>query len=273
MLLTDLDRTLRAAGLAVEEVDGWKTRGHGQLNGVRTITVHHTANGGAAGNTPSLNTVIKGRGGVKPLKGPLSQLFLARDGTWYVVASGVAWHAGVSRENRYTNLWALGIEAEAVGVPGTKSDWPEVQMVSYARGCRALIERYGLVIGDIRGHKETCAPEGRKSDPSFSMPAFRLRVSAVDLTQEDNMALSPEDIAKIAKAVATYDIPNKTPGSPDTRSTLGGTVVDIERTQDGDSKTLAALKVTEALHHTEAMTAIANLTTAVQALANRLPST
>lgn len=199
MMLTDLDRTLRAAGLTVKVVDGWKTRGRpGDMTTVETITCHHTAKGGAAGKTPSLNTIVNGRPG---LPGPLAQLYLAQDGTWYVVAAGKCNHAGVSLQTSFDNSHAIGIEAEADGT-GSASDWPEVQMISYARGCKALIERYALTISDVRGHKETCSPRGRKSDPSFDMGAFRRRVASVDLTEnEEDMALAPEDITKVAKAV------------------------------------------------------------------------
>lgn len=237
MMLTDLDRTLRDADLRVAEVPGWRTRGHGQMNAVKTITCHHTANGGASGNAPSLPVVRDGRPG---LKGPLSQLFLAKDGTWFIVAAGVAWHAGVSLESRFGNLWALGIEAEAVGVPGTKGDWPEVQMASYARGVAALRKRYDLGLDDVRGHKETAAPRGRKTDPSFDMAAFRRRVGAVDLTTNGDDVITDTDIQKIAQAVARYPIANKNPApAPDAApSSLAGSVVDIERTQDGHTTKL-----------------------------------
>jgi len=179
-MLTDLADTCRKAGLKVVEIDGWKTRGRpGGMIEVRTITCHHTANGGAKGNYPSLNTVKNGRSDVP---GPLSQLGLGRDGTVYVIAAGVANHPGVSLKNDYTKRYAIGIEAEAVGVPGTKGDWPEVQMVAYAKLCKALINRYQLSVADVRAHKETCSPRGRKSDPSFDMKAFRERVARTILT-------------------------------------------------------------------------------------------
>ncbi len=263
MMLTDLDRTLRDAGLSVVELNGWKTRGRpGGMEGVKTITCHHTANGGASGNSPSLTVVRDGRPG---LPGPLSQVFLARDGTWYVVAAGKSNHAGESQENRFTNPWAVGIEAEAVGVPGTAGDWPDVQMRSYARGVAALIKRYGLNAADVRGHKETCAPVGRKSDPSFDMSSFRRRVLAVDLDQEVPHVIDAADVNKIAKAVGALPIPNKTPGQPDAApSSIAGSIVDIERTQDGQVKAAA-------VQHAAVMSALAGLTTAVRELVARLP--
>lgn len=173
-MLTDLATIARRTGYPVVEVPGWKTRGRpGGMLGVRTITCHHTANGGAPGNYPSLRVVRDGRPG---LPGPLAQLGLGVDGTVYVIAAGKCNHAGVSRATFYTNSWAVGIEAEAEGVPGDKQDWPPAQWDSYVRLCRALVDAYGLTSTDVRGHKETCSPAGRKSDPSFDMGKLRAAV-------------------------------------------------------------------------------------------------
>ena len=39
---TWLADVLRAEGCKVVEVDGWKTRGHGAMSGVRGVMIHHT---------------------------------------------------------------------------------------------------------------------------------------------------------------------------------------------------------------------------------------
>jgi hypothetical protein len=178
MMLTALADVARNAGLIVHEVDGWKTRGHGQMVAVETITCHHT------GGLNDLNTIVKGRdlGLPSELAGPLAHFFLARDGSVYVVAAGLSYHAGVSLKTAYTNSHAVGIEAEAVGIPGTAGDWPDVQMAAYARLAKALQVHYGLSNADVRGHKETCSPVGRKTDPDFSMVTFRASVADVDLS-------------------------------------------------------------------------------------------
>lgn len=170
--LTNLADVVRRSGLAVHEVDGWKTRGHGPMDdSLQTITCHHTA-GPANGDHPSLTTVVEGR---PNLAGPLSHLLLARSGDVYVVAAGLCWHAGASRESRFNNRYAIGIEAEATGA----ADWPDVQMDAYARLCAALVRGYALSVDDVRGHKETCDPPGRKVDPNFDMALFRARVADV----------------------------------------------------------------------------------------------
>lgn len=191
MMLTQLATVARLTGYPVVEVAGWKDRGRpGDMSGVKTITCHHTANGGAPGNYPSLRVVRQGRPG---LPGPLAQLGLGVDGTIYVIAAGKCNHAGVSKATAYTNSWAVGIEAEAQGT-GASSDWPPKQRESYVRLCRALIEEFNLDVADVLGHKETCSPKGRKSDPSFDMPKFRKEVADCDLKT------SPKELPEMDKA-------------------------------------------------------------------------
>jgi hypothetical protein len=183
MLLTDLATAVRKSGLPVVEVPGWQTRGHGEMGGVRTIVCHHTA-GPSTGNFPSLGVVRDGRAG---LSGPLANLGLGRDGTVYVIAAGLCYHAGVVLQSDYGNGYSIGIEAEATGV----TDWPAVQMDAYARLCAALCLHYTLPVGRVLGHKEVCAPVGRKTDPNFDMAAFRVAVASVE--EDDDMARSPKD--------------------------------------------------------------------------------
>lgn len=182
MMLTDLADICRAAGLATREVDGWRTRGHGEMRQPETVVCHHTA-GPASGNMPSLNVLIHGR---TDLPGPLCHLGLGRDGTVYVVAAGLAYHAGTVRETTMGNAYAIGIEAEATGV----DPWPEIQLEAYAQLCRALCDAYGIPVIRVLGHKEVCSPVGRKTDPNFDMAAFRRQIT----DQEDDM--TPEEMLK-----------------------------------------------------------------------------
>src|SRR5690606_29788027 len=163
MLLLDLADACRGSGLRVVEVDGWQSRGHGQMSGVRTIVCHHTA-GPPTGEVPSLN-FIRDRG--------LAQLVLGRSGTVYVVAAGLCFHAGVVHEPNMGNRWAIGIEAEATGT----APWPMVQYQAYARLCAALAGHYRVAVARVLGHKEVAAPTGRKIDPNFDMVAFRALVA------------------------------------------------------------------------------------------------
>ncbi len=171
MYLTQLARVLRAAGLDVVEVDGWRTRGHGGMHDeIRTLTFHHTA-GPREGDYPSLDVVRDGR---KGLRGPLAHLGLGRSGKVYVIAAGLCWHAGQSRHIDFTNGYSIGVEAENTG---TGQEWPDAQVDAAVTLFAALALEFKLTAADVLGHKETCSPVGRKPDPAgISMDAFRARV-------------------------------------------------------------------------------------------------
>lgn len=167
-LATRLERAVKNSGLNYKKVSGWASRGHGAMGTIQSVMCHHTA-GPASGNTPSLNVVTYGRPG---LSGPLAQLFLARDGTPYLVAAGRAYHAGRVSSGAYQNSHSIGIEAEATGT----SSWPDAQIEAYARLCRALVREFDLPTSRVAGHKEKAVPHGRKIDPNFSMSDFRKKV-------------------------------------------------------------------------------------------------
>jgi N-acetyl-anhydromuramyl-L-alanine amidase AmpD len=172
--LTWLADVLRAANLKVAETPGWTDVGRADMGVVRGIVCHHTATAGG-GNMPSLTTLIKGRSN-PALIGPLAQLGLARDGTYYVIAAGVANHAGKGAWQGVTgNSHLIGIEAENSGLP--TDPWPDVQMDAYKRGAAALLDHLTLPTLMCCGHKEF-APK-RKVDPSFDMVAFRTDVQAI----------------------------------------------------------------------------------------------
>ena len=102
---------LRARGLKVVEVDGWKDRGSSTFTPKGAVN-HHTA-GAARGNAPSLGICINGR---SDLPGPLCHVLLARDDTCYVIAAGRANHAGRGGWQGLTgNSSVHGLEVEHVG--------------------------------------------------------------------------------------------------------------------------------------------------------------
>ena len=164
---------LRAAGLQVVEQPGWKERGRGDFTAIRGVVCHHTA-GSLKGNAPSLGVVTNGREG---LPGPLSQLVLGRDGTFFVVASGKSNHAGPGKWQGVIagNSQMIGIEAENTGLSNDQP-WPAVQMDAYIRGVAAILKQIKADAVMACGHKEYAQPKGRKSDPTFDMVAFRAAV-------------------------------------------------------------------------------------------------
>jgi len=177
--LTWLPQVLLDAGLKVAEQPGWKDRGRGDVGAIKGIICHHTA-GPKAGNMPSLGIVTHGR---SDLPGPLAQLGLGRDGTFFVIAAGRCNHAGAGNWQGFTNGNAnfIGIEAENTGLTtGPKAEpWPEVQLEAYRRGCAAILKKVKANAIMCCGHKEYALPPRRKSDPTFDMVDFRLHVGAI----------------------------------------------------------------------------------------------
>lgn len=165
-----LPEVLLAAGLKVAETPGWADRGRRDMPAPLGVMCHHTASRGPA-NMPTLNLLIKGR---DDLPGPLSQLGLGRDGTYYVVAAGQANHAGrgIWRGITTGNASFIGIEAEN---DGKGEVWPEVQLDAYRRGVAAILRKLGAAANMCVGHKEY-APN-RKIDPAgIDMDPFRAEV-------------------------------------------------------------------------------------------------
>lgn len=202
-MLTQLAAVAERTGFPVSEVPGWKTRGttdsRGRLEdmlGVDGVTCHHTANGGAPGDAPSLNVVRRGRA---DLEGPLAHYVLGASGRIYVVAAGRCNHAGESLAETFGNPHRIGIEAEARGTPGAAGDWPDVQMRAYRRLCLELAWEFDFPFGEILGHKETCKPIGRKSDPSFSMSTFRADVARL---AEELTTMQPNTVIAYTKLAA-----------------------------------------------------------------------
>lgn len=171
-----LPEVLQQAGLKVAKVEGWEDRGRGEMGQVFGVICHHTA-GPRHGNMPSLRTITKGRSN---LPGPLAQLGLGRDGTYYVVAAGRCNHAGRGswQDHPNGNSNFIGIEAENTGL-SNDLPWPAVQMDAYHRGVAAILTHAQRSYVNCCGHKEYALPHGRKSDPSFDMRPFRLAVQAI----------------------------------------------------------------------------------------------
>jgi peptidoglycan hydrolase-like protein with peptidoglycan-binding domain len=169
-----LPDVLESAGLKVALADGWENRGISEMGTVLGILCHHTA-GPKQGNMPSLNTLINGRTG---LRGPLAQLGLGRDGTFYVIAAGKCNHAGVGIWKGISNgnTHFIGIEAENTGL-ANDFPWPDVQLDAYQRGVAAILAHIGKDAGYCAGHKEYALPKGRKPDPDLNMDDFRRKVA------------------------------------------------------------------------------------------------
>ncbi len=156
----------RGAGLDVEEVSGWQTRGRDYCSmNPKGVVCHHTA-GPKSGDMPSLNLLINGR---KGLPGPLSQYGLGRSGKVYVVAAGTSNHAGAGGwKGLDSNCDVVGIEAENTG----DEHGPKKQLEAYVTLVAAICDHIGIDTSMVAAHREW-AP-GRKPDPhSLRMDDFR----------------------------------------------------------------------------------------------------
>jgi peptidoglycan hydrolase-like protein with peptidoglycan-binding domain len=175
--LTWLPQVLKDSGMKVAVTNGWENRGNGDVRNIVGVLCHHTATPVKNANMPTLNTLIQGR---PDLPGPLSQLGLGRDGTYYVIAAGRCNHAGPGAWKGVTtgNSSFIGIEGENTGL-ADDSPWPEVQMDAYHRGVAAILAHIGKGADFCAGHKEFALPPGRKTDPSFDMIPFRSAVAAI----------------------------------------------------------------------------------------------
>lgn len=184
--LTDLADKLRAytapdgSKLAVVEVDGWKTRGFaGQgMSSASGAMHHHTATALSAfarSDCPTLGLLVNGR---SDLPGPLCHIAFGRSGTVYVVAAGVANHAGPGRVGNIVNTgnhYTIGIEAESSGVT---DDWTAAQRRVWPHLGAALEIGYGTEDFLQIGHKEYSSMG--KIDPAF-IDMDKLRADINDL--------------------------------------------------------------------------------------------
>lgn len=161
---------LRAAGLTVKESSGWQSRGR-PFGDLRAVVWHHDAS--PPGDSPGvpaymLREMAAGRAG--------AQLWVDRRGTWYVLASGVAFHAGKVLPGMPGNSQSLGVETDHT----TGEAWPEPQLVSLRRGTAVILRRLGRDATALHMHKTICAPPGRKVDPDgLSLPHERGRVAVL----------------------------------------------------------------------------------------------
>ena len=148
---------LRAAGLAVVEVDGWQSRGSDSFD-PRGGVDHHTA-GSNNGNAPSLEVCTNGH---STLSGPLCNTLQGFDGTQYVIASGRANHAGEGSWHGLSgNSSVYGMERENTGHDPARGGQHE----SAARAWNAILNGgpFGSIDpGMVCGHKEWSP--GRKPD-------------------------------------------------------------------------------------------------------------
>lgn len=195
--LTWLAAELRAAGLVVVEHDGWRTRGAasrtypngGFTTATPAVIWHHDAS--AAGDSPGVPAYM-----LRNWANAAAQLWVARDGTWHVLAAGVAWQTGAVLPGMPNNWHSIGIETDHT----TGEAWPPALLESLRRGTAAMLRRLGHDATALHMHKTICSPVGRKTDPDGLDLTTERALMAARLTGDDTMALTPAEIAQIAAA-------------------------------------------------------------------------
>ncbi|WP_435585826.1 peptidoglycan recognition protein family protein [Micromonospora aurantiaca (nom. illeg.)] len=184
-----LPQVLRAAGLTVHEVDGWRTRGSSTYD-PRGVICHATAGSSTSTDAGEIRVLLEGSTSAPP---PIAQLYLSRSGAFHVVASGRCNHSlqgwgGPLKGYGNTNL--IGIEAQN---DNRGQPWPDVQLDAYQRGVAAICQHMGWKAGRVAAHREH--QPGAKSDPSgIDMDQFRARVTAILAGEDDEDMPSAEQI-------------------------------------------------------------------------------
>lgn len=187
---------LRAEGVKVVETPGWKDWGNGDFKNIWGVICHHT--GGS--NTP----VSEIRNGTPNLRGLLSQIHLAKDGTATLCGVGVAWHAGMGSypglPEDNANWHTIGIEAVNNGTEG----WSPAQYDAYVRVCAAIVRRLGYGADRVIGHKEWAGRKQGKWDPGgIDMDAFRRDVQA-RLSAKGDAPMSAAEVADIKDFITKF---------------------------------------------------------------------
>lgn len=136
---------LRAAGLTVVEVDGWRNRGrpastgHFQPRGLQTT--HHTAATSSAANPAAgLQTLITGR---SDLPGPLCQTAIDYNGVVYVIAAG---RANVNGRKRAVANWPETDGNEQMGcevITNGTQPMPAAQVHAIAVHNKVMLDHFG----------------------------------------------------------------------------------------------------------------------------------
>jgi len=197
--MTRLLADLKDAGLMVETVPGWETRGSAAF-APAGVTCHWTAGPRGTTRRPSLNVVTYGRPG---LPGPLCNVYLDRRGIAVVVAAGRANHAGAGGwRGLVGNSAVFGTEAEAAG----PDDWTADQRWAYPRVNAAYCDLGGFGPEMICGHSEWAGP--RKQDINgYTTDQLRTQVADILAGGDDDMPFTFEQLVEAANRGAMCQTP------------------------------------------------------------------
>lgn len=154
-----MPEVLRAFGVDVQELDGWREWGMGDFTKIWGVAVHHTG-----ANNTSAEYIARNPGLENGLS---SQIHLSRTPpyTATICGAGVAWHLGrgsypgLPTDN--ANPYMIGIEPQSDGV----SPWPDNMLDTYHRIVAALLWYLGLDSSRCIAHWEYSYYAQGKWDP------------------------------------------------------------------------------------------------------------
>ncbi|WP_326598903.1 peptidoglycan recognition protein family protein [Streptomyces sp. NBC_01803] len=218
-------KALKDEGVKVVEYKSWRTnnRNHkGPWGPVNGVMIHHTV---TTGTDATVELCYVGR---SDLPGPLCHGVVAKSGTVYLVGHGRANHAGsgdgdvlaaviaekaLPADNETDtdgNIHFYGFECVNLG--DNKDPWPPEQVEAIVRASAALCRAHGWGKGgdtSVIGHLEWQPGKIDPRGPGISMGDVRKRVAerlkhaaGWNPEEEDDMAVSDDDIEKIATAAA-----------------------------------------------------------------------
>lgn len=171
---------IRAYGVTVKELPGWKLWGNGDFGAIKGIVVHHTGHNATSAEyiarNPRLGNALS------------SQIHLSRTGVATMCGVGIAWHAGRGSypgwQTNNANWESIGIEAHSNGT----DPWPKAELDAYYRICAAILTKLGkrATTQTLISHWEYSRAAQGKWDPGagngvsgavMDMNAFRARVN------------------------------------------------------------------------------------------------
>jgi len=166
--------------LNVVELPDWMSYGHGDYGPIWGVMVHHTGN--ARADAMSI------RNGRPDLRGPLSNLHIAQDGTVTIVAAGVCWHAGMGFYPGIPtdggNQVLIGIECawprdtSITPATQTRERWPDAEIIAMRDTVAAILTKLGYGSDRVIAHREYAGRAQGKWDPgNLDMGWFRREVA------------------------------------------------------------------------------------------------
>lgn len=171
--LGDMDQALQAAGVPYVEEGDWRHNGRPESDfqfNPQGVLCHHTASPEGTSDRTDINVILAGNGSAP---GPISQLYIGRSATCYLLAAGRANHGGKGIRPGWDsscqdmNELLIGIE---VGNNGIGERWPDAQTTIYGAVVNALCAFYGWDIdSQVFLHATTGPPNqgcNSKIDPA-----------------------------------------------------------------------------------------------------------